>query len=167
VDGTDIVRLAEGANADHRLRWRLRNLVVDPADARALAEAWRRGDRPPTEAIRSRLVPAPRRALESSARLDLAHAWVATKGLRSPRASPGSRASAGDIAYLGGDGGTAADAYKKDLEKTDTPDDDFFTHALTGLALVRGWERVEILAALYRELRAEADITTVACWLFG
>jgi hypothetical protein len=48
-----VLRLAEAANTDHHLRWRLRNLSVDSAAVRDLAEAWRqhaprpRGMRPP------------------------------------------------------------------------------------------------------------------------
>jgi hypothetical protein len=154
----EVVRLAEGANADHRLRWRLRNLVVDPDDVEALAGAWRQGLAAPGGSIRSRLVPAPRRALESSARLDLAHARVAGRGLTYPDLRPGGRASAADVAYLGGDGGTAADAYKKILGTDD---------AWAGLALVCGWERVEVLAAVHAALGGEAEVTELAGWIFG
>ena len=67
----DIARLAAGANADHHLRWRLRNLRVRPRDARLLADAWSQGRAAPR--IDSELRTAPRRALEASSRLDLIH----------------------------------------------------------------------------------------------
>lgn len=65
----DIERLAAAANADHRARWRLRNLAVDPAAVRALADAWRDGRARPDGEIATRLVPAPRRALDSGDRV--------------------------------------------------------------------------------------------------
>jgi hypothetical protein len=148
--GGDAGRLGAGANADHYLRWRLRNLAVEPADVRVLADAWQRGQARPRVAVRSRLVPAPRRALESSARLDLAHAWVAGR-------RPGGRASAGDVAYLRGDYGTALDAYQKMVLKD-----------WAGIALVGGWDDVEVLAAVYRALeRPELDVTALAAWISG
>jgi HEXXH motif-containing protein len=157
VGAPDVVRLAEGANADHRARWRLRNLVVEPGDVRALVEAWVRHEPAPKEAVTSRLVPAPRRALESSARLDLAHARVGALG--SPRALPGGRATAGDLAYLRGDGGTAVDAYKKVLASDDT--------AWAGIAVLCGWEKVEVVTAVWRALRGAAEVTGLAGWIFG
>ncbi|BFU46766.1 aKG-HExxH-type peptide beta-hydroxylase [Krasilnikovia sp. MM14-A1004] len=71
----DVARLAAGANTDHRVRWRLRNLAVEPAAAAALADAWRRGLPPQAVTAATTLHPASGRALESSARLDLAHRW--------------------------------------------------------------------------------------------
>ena len=154
VAGGDVVRWARGANRDHYLRWRLRNQAVDPADVQTLADAWRRGRPPPAGAIRSRLVPAPQRALESSARLDLAHAWVGGE-------QPGGRASAADIAYLGGDGGAAAVAYENMILIGSCD-----AAAWAGIALVRGWERVEVLAAVHRALRPEVvDVTALARWM--
>jgi hypothetical protein len=146
----DAGRLGAGANTDHHLRWRLRNLAVEPADVQALAGAWRRGEAPPRTAVRSRLVPAPRRALESSARLDLAHAWVAGR-------APGGRASVADVAYLRGDHGAALDAYQKMVVKD-----------WAGIALVGGWDDVEVLAAVYRELDQPApDVAALAGWISG
>jgi hypothetical protein len=146
----DAGRLGAGANTDHYLRWRLRNLAVEPADVQALAGAWRRGEAPPRTAVRSRLVPAPRRALESSARLDLAHAWVAGR-------APGGRASVADVAYLRGDHGAALDAYQKMVVKD-----------WAGIALVGGWDDVEVLAAVYRELDQPApDVAALAGWISG
>jgi hypothetical protein len=148
----EVARLAAAANTDHHLRWRLRNRHVDPADAATIAGAWRRGDRPPPAAIRSRLVPAPRRALESSDRLDLIH-----QVLGGPVARPGGRVTAGDDAFSRGDGGTALDAYRKGV-----PDD----AAWTGLALVSGdLPRLEIVAAVHRALGGTPDPLELARWL--
>lgn len=140
-----VVRLARAANTDHHLRWRLRNLAVDPADAAAVAAAWRSGERPPP--VRSRLVPAPRRALESSARLDAVH--DALRG----RVRPGGRATAGDTAFLRGDQGTARRAYADGLD-------------WTGLALtvpIPG--RLEVIAAAYPLLGGRPDPIAFAAWM--
>ena len=103
----EVARLAAAANADHYLRWRLRNLAVDPGDAVKLALAWRAGEAAPR--VASRLVAGPGRALESSARLDLIHRTV--KGDPAPHA--GGRATAGDSAFSRGDYGTAEAAYRE------------------------------------------------------
>ncbi|BCJ52026.1 hypothetical protein Asp14428_35010 [Actinoplanes sp. NBRC 14428] len=126
-------RLAEGANRDHRLRWRLRNLHVGPADAAALADAWRRGERPPP--VTPVLRPAPRRALEASARLDLTHRLL--RGLPLDGA-------AGDLAYVRGDDGAALSAYRKN------PGD---RAAWAGMVLAGGLDAApELAAAAYRAL---------------
>ena len=180
VDPT-VARLAEGANAEHRARWRLRNLVVDRG---ATAEAWRAGtetpaagqagSEPPTArqagsepraagqaeseppaAVRAGSEP-PRvelragagRALGQSERLRLVHR-VLREGDQSLR--PGCGVRPGDLAYLGGDPGTALDAYLKDLESL-TPADPPSPHELevwAGIAVVAGHERPELLRARY------------------
>jgi hypothetical protein len=154
----EVGRLADGANTDHHLRWRLRNLAVQRTDVEALVGRWNRGQ-PPLPAIRSKLVPAPRRALESSARLALAHAWVSGGPGFAGRDGnqPGGRASAGDLAYLGGDYGTALSAY----EGMVVPD-------WAGICLVGGWTQVEVLAAVHRALgRPEIAPRALAAWIFG
>jgi hypothetical protein len=164
----ETVRLAEGANTDHYLRWRLRNLAVDAAAVRDLADRWQRGAAPPSAAVHSRLVPAPRRGLESSARLDLAHTQMATvrkrgdaAGVRPRDDRPGGRASAGDLAYLRGDYGTAVDAYQK-MILNGAGDD----AAWAGIALVGGWNEIEVLAAVHRALKMpDVDITALAQWI--
>jgi hypothetical protein len=144
-----VARLAAAANADHRLRWRLRNLAPDPAGVRALAEAWSRGLAPP--AAGSRLRPAAGRALERSARLDLAHAALSGR--------PGRAATAGDAAWLAGDDGTALAAYR---DRVAAAGDD---GAWAGLALVRGLARPELLRALHAEVGG--DPLALADWLSG
>ena len=163
----ETVRLAEGANTDHYLRWRLRNLAVDAAAVQDLADRWRRDATPPSATVRSRLVPAPRRGLESSTRLDLAHAQTRhhsrgdAAGVRPDDDSPGGRASAGDLAYLRGDYGTAVDAYQK-MILNGAGDD----AAWAGIALVGGWDEVEILAAVHRTLETpDVDIRALAQWI--
>jgi len=84
-------------------------------------------------------------------------------GVRLSRGQPGGRASAGDLAYLRGDGGTAVVAYKN-MILNGVGDDSVWA----GIALVSGWGQVELLAAVQRALRpAEVDIAALAAWLFG
>jgi hypothetical protein len=114
-------RLAEVANLDHYLRWRLRNLAVDLTTGT------------------SQLVPAPKRALENSARLDLIHRSLSGN-------NAGGRATAGDAALLRGHHGTARHAYREMI--LNDPDDDA---AWTGLAIVTGrTDRLEIVVGTYR-----------------
>jgi hypothetical protein len=152
----DVARLAAGANADHHLRWRLRNRSVHPQDARLLAETWVRGR--PAPRIGSELRPAPRRALEASGRLDLVHAV-----LRGEPAPVGG--AEGDLDYLRGDDAAALRAYRKRVVLD--PDDDA---AWAGLALSGGGAALrdtpEVVAALYRTLRDPgADPLALTDWL--
>ena len=152
----DVARLAAGANADHHLRWRLRNRHVHPRDAHLLAEAWAQGR--PAPPIGSELRAAPRRALEASGRLDLVHTWL--RGEAGPDG-----ATEGDLAYLRGDDDAALRAYRKRVALD--PGDDA---AWAGLALSGGGaalrDRPEVVAALYRALPGPgADPLTLARWL--
>ncbi|MFI6073658.1 aKG-HExxH-type peptide beta-hydroxylase [Actinoplanes sp. NPDC051343] len=70
----EVARLAHGANVDHWVRWRLRNLRVSPASTRALVDAWENG-RPPPELPAPEVVAGARR-LEVSGRLALVHRWL-------------------------------------------------------------------------------------------
>jgi hypothetical protein len=156
----EAARLARHANADHRLRWRLRNLAVAPEHAAGLATAWRRGERPPP--VESRLVPSPRRALEDSDRLNLMH-----RRLRADDAAtthlPGGRATAGDDALLGGDHGTALSAYRKRVSAE--PGD---VAAWSGLALLDDrLDRLEVVVAGYRALADRPDPLDFATWISG
>jgi hypothetical protein len=151
-----VARLATGANADHHLRWRLRNRHLDPRDVRLLTDAWTRGRTPP--AVESELRPAPRRALEASGRLDLVHAT-----LRGRPAPPGT--AEGDLAYLRGDEAAALTAYRNRVVAE--PGDDA---AWAGLALSGGGPalrgRPEVVAALYRSLPGrDVDPLALARWL--
>jgi len=139
----EVARLAASANRDHYLRWRLRNRHVDPADARALAAAWRSGAAPP--AVRSHLRPAPRRALEASARLDLTHRLLRGETLPAGDA---------DAAYVRGDLDTAVTAYRSGVD-------------WVGLALALRWRAApELVAATHRALGDPgADPLALAAWL--
>jgi hypothetical protein len=163
-------RLATGANVDHRTRWRLRNLRVDPGAAGMLADLWRRGLAAPPELAVSRVVPAPGRALENNDRLALTHRLLRTRPGRSwgevlGGLQPGGAATAGDVAYLRGDYGAAADAYRKRIVRD--PGDDA---AWAGLALVSPQEglrrRPEVVAALYRAISTEKPFPeALATWI--
>jgi hypothetical protein len=181
--------------------------VVDPSAAGALVDAWRRGSARAGSAPAARLIPAPRRALESSARLDLTHRLLTAPaaatalgatdtetpleatgpetpldptspqaplggtggGDREPvlvgRGWAGGRATAGDVAYLRGDHGTALWAYRRGV--VERPEDDA---AWAGLALVcpeKGLkEQLEVVAAVYRALDDPGiDPITLAAWI--
>ncbi|GIF19120.1 hypothetical protein BJ973_006166 [Actinoplanes tereljensis] len=103
-----VARLADGANAEHRARWRLRNLAVPDDVVAELVAAWRRGEPAPT-GTRADLRPDDGRRLEASERLALVHRLLGAGDYRG-------RAGSGDDAYLDGEAGTAYAAYVKDLE---------------------------------------------------
>jgi HEXXH motif-containing protein len=151
----DIERLALGANLEHRVRWRLRNLVVDVEE---LADDWRAG--------RAARIPAARlregagRALEHSERLELVHRVV--KG--DPGLQPAGRQRPGDDAYLRGEARAALDSYLIDLETAETDD----VPVWCGIALVGPWEcvreRPEVVRALYRYF-GNIRLEKIADWL--
>lgn len=73
--GERIARLAREASADHRIRWRLRNLEVSAATVALLVDAWRRGADAP--AVPEATVRTGRgRVLAGSDRLRLVHALL-------------------------------------------------------------------------------------------
>ncbi|GAB1645247.1 aKG-HExxH-type peptide beta-hydroxylase [Krasilnikovia sp. MM14-A1259] len=163
----DVARLAAGANTDHRVRWRLRNLTVEPAAAAALADAWRRTlPPPPLPAAVPR--PAGSRALESSARLDLAHQRCRAED--SAEAATGDAATlpgatAADLAYVRGDTDVARRAYAEAVRSDPGGHD-----AWSGLALVCDppalRERPEVVVAAFRALGdSSADPVTFATWV--
>ncbi|WP_433301298.1 aKG-HExxH-type peptide beta-hydroxylase [Actinoplanes sp. CA-030573] len=146
-----VARLADGANAEHRARWRLRNLAIAPGSVAALAEAWRRGEPAP--------IPEPElrtgggRALETSTRLALVHRLL--------RGSSVDHGTAGDLAYLRGDAATALDAYRKSLVSGEA-------EPWVGMALVSPArsirERLELVRATCLAL-PDVDLDTVVAWL--
>lgn len=158
----DIERLALGANLEHRVRWRLRNLVVD---VDGLAEDWRAGR--PARIPVARLREGAGRALEHSERLELVHRFVKgdpgfVKG--DPRLQPAGRQRPGDDAYLRGEAGAALDSYLMVLETTGSDDAEVWG----GIALVGSWEcvreRPEVVRALYRYL-GNVRLAKIAEWL--
>jgi hypothetical protein len=103
------------------------------------------------------LIPAPRRALESNERLKLTHRLL--------RGQPGGAATAGDVAYLRGDVGTALCADRNGV--VERPRDDA---AWAGLALVSGQRALrewpEVVAAVYRALGGpDQDPLALARWM--
>ena len=177
VDG-DIARLAAGANLDHRVRWRLRNLRVPEATTRALLDAWRHGDRRPG-LPEPEVVPGARR-LEVNDRLALVHAWLRgddagavrqrneARGDQRLRAGGGVRP--GDAAWLGGDHGTGLDAYVSELENAgvSAPPSEIDA-ALAGLALVSGQraarDRPEVVRAMWAALDPRPGLGALLEWL--
>ncbi|MGK5681063.1 aKG-HExxH-type peptide beta-hydroxylase [Actinoplanes sp. URMC 104] len=141
----DVARLAAGANLEHRVRWRLRNLTVDPGAVNALARAWETGAVPPA-------VPPPQ--LRAAARRELSHSERLTLTHRYLRGRSEAAVRPGDAAYLRGDHDVAADAYAGDV---------------AGLALVAPLpalrERPEVVRALWR--RVGGDLRAVAEWVGG
>jgi hypothetical protein len=151
-----VARLAAAANADHRARWRLRNLAVAPHTVSALA-ACRRAGTAPLPAPEPAVVPAAGRVLERSTRLDLVHRALRGDG-------PAGPASAGDTAYLAGDHATALAAYAKELERT--PGD---RAVWAGLSVVSSdaalRARPELVRAVFLALGAGDEVGSLARWL--
>ncbi|GIF28170.1 aKG-HExxH-type peptide beta-hydroxylase [Actinoplanes utahensis] len=138
-----IQRLADLANADHRARWRLRNLAVDDADTARLVAAWDAGSEPPE--ITPVLVPGGGRALENSPRLPLIRAVL-------HGSKPGDGA---DAATVRGDDRAALPAYEKGRD-------------WGGLALVSPHpalrRRPEVVRAAATAL-PQAPLNALAAWL--
>jgi hypothetical protein len=136
-----IVRLARLANADHYVRWRLRNMRPS---ADGLVAAFRRGDPPPVSA--SELVVEGARALSHSPRLRDIHRWLRAGGPVDNKV---------EAALLAGDHGTVRQAY------TGTGLD----RELTALVLAAGvGDRAEEVAAL---VAAGGDPVRVVDWIVG
>lgn len=174
----EIQRLADLANADHRVRWRLRNLTVTPADTERLVAAWHAGTEPP------RIVPEPAghrgRALGNSPRLPLIRRMLDGH-------QPGDGADAAcvrgdhdtaraayeaDAAGMRGDHGTAQAAYEADAAGGraghGAARDTYEIDVWDGLALVsphRVWrERPELMRAMARAIPG-ASTDSIAVWL--
>ncbi|MFC7279400.1 HEXXH motif-containing putative peptide modification protein [Paractinoplanes rhizophilus] len=153
-----IERLARGANLEHRVRWRLRNLSVDVSGLVADWEAGRPA-RLPEPALRG----GAGRALERSARLDLVHRALRE---RDQSLQPAGRQRPGDDAYLRGAAGAALDAYLKGLEKPDPGGAE--AELWAGVALVGPWkcmrQRPEVLRDLHGYFRT-VPLRLLAEWL--
>ncbi|MFI5890899.1 aKG-HExxH-type peptide beta-hydroxylase [Actinoplanes sp. NPDC051513] len=156
-------RLALGANVEHRVRWRLRNLVVRTD---GFLDDWRAGRAPriPAPALR----PGGGRALERSTRLTAAHRLLrdgTTEGL-----------TLADTAYLRGDAGAALTAYAKGLEsgtrptEPDQPPGPRESELWAGIALVSPWrcvrERPETVRAAFASIE-DVPLAAVAEWVEG
>jgi len=148
----EVARLADGANIDHRVRWRLRNLAIDPATIAAVAAAWRAGAPPPRLPVPT-VRAAPGRALEHSDRLTMAHRLLRGRGFAGH--------PPGDDAYFRGDHEAAFAAFLKEA----TAGDDA---AWSGLALVAPHpafrERPELVRAVWPALPG-VELPALAAWL--
>ncbi|GAA0532253.1 hypothetical protein GCM10010172_11270 [Paractinoplanes ferrugineus] len=155
-----VARLAAGANAEHRARWRLRNLAVPAHTLAELVSAWRAG-RPAPVPAESELRADSGRRLESSGRLRLVH-----EALNDRPAAAGLRP--GDAAYLDGDGGTALVAYIEEVE-LGAPDLDCWAgiSALSPQVALR--ERPEVVRAVWIKLikSEKVGLTALAAWVGG
>jgi hypothetical protein len=156
----EAARLAAGANLEHRVRWRLRNLLVADESVTALVEAWRAGAPPPG-------VPEPvvrdagRRELEHSERLARVHRALRERDRSAPAAGGVRTQNAGDDAYLQGDREAAFAAFMRDLTDSDPA-------VWSGLALVAPYsalkDRPEVVRAMWLAL-GKSDLPSVADWL--
>ncbi|MET0417959.1 MAG: HEXXH motif-containing putative peptide modification protein [Actinoplanes sp.] len=173
----EVSRLAAGANLEHRVRWRLRNLPVSPASVAALVEAWRAGS-PPPPALSS-VAPAGGRALAHSDRLSLVHRVLrerdqslsagsgvrpqadAQRGVRQGTHPRPYKKNAGDDAYLEGQQEAAFEAFMRDLTDDDPA-------VWSGLALVSPYtalrDRPEVVRAAWLALD-RPDLPALAAWL--
>jgi hypothetical protein len=160
----EVERLARGANLEHRVRWRLRNLTVD---ADALIKAWPAGA-PPEASLRADTG----RALERSDRLDLVHRFLREGDQGLP---PGSRQRPGDVAWLRGESGTARRAYVQSLKrsvsrttKPEVPPGPREVDLWAGIALAGPWrsvrERPELVRAAYLAL-PDQELGEITDWL--
>jgi hypothetical protein len=156
-----VARLADGANAEHRARWRLRNLAVPDDVVADLVAAWWRGEPAPV-VPEAGLRRYDGRRLESSERLALVHRLL-REGDHRVRAGSGLRP--GDDAYLDGEAGTAYAAYVEDLGVG--PGD---LDRWAGLAVVAPHralrEQPELVRAGWLSL-GDVGLDTVAAWLSG
>jgi HEXXH motif-containing protein len=161
----DVARLAEGADVEHRVRWRLRNLRVAEETTRVLAAAW--ADRRPAPELPEPEVVAGVRRPEANDRLGLVHGWLRGAGPLPP-APPGGDVRAGDIAWLGGAYETSRTAYVRALENGGATDTEA---ALTGLAMVSAQraprERPEVVRALWLALERRPALDDLVDWLDG
>jgi hypothetical protein len=173
-----IERLAAGANTDHRVRWRLRNLTVEPATVYVVVAAWHSGAARPRAGAGG--ADSPRRALEQSDRLRLVLELLRSERDRSlppgGGVRPGTDAPPGgnhgtcpqpylqkaDAAYLQGDHDAALAGYLAGL--AESPDE---IALWGGLASVAPWEilreRPELVRAARRALSVDLD-TLVRWW---
>ena len=171
-------RLAAGANLEHRVRWRLRNLAVPAPAVTALAGAWRAGA-PPPDVPEPEVRGAGHRLLEHSDRLSRVHRVLrerdqslfavggvrpraaAARGVRHGTGPDAYRKNAGDDAYLEGADEAAFAAFMGDLTDDDPA-------VWSGLALVAPFaalrDRPEVVRAVWLELQ-KPDLPALAAWL--
>ncbi len=174
----EAARLAAGANLEHRVRWRLRNLAVPAQAVTALVEAWRAGA-PPPDVPEPEVHGAGGRLLEHSDRLARVHRVLrerdqslfavggvrpradAQRGVRHGTGPDAYRRNAGEDAYLEAAADAAFAAFMIDIT-----DDD--PSVWSGLALVAPFDalrdRPEVVRAVWLAL-AKPDLPALAAWL--
>jgi hypothetical protein len=164
----EVERLAGGANVDHRVRWRLRNLRVPDEAIRTLVSAWEHGR--PVPGLPEPEVVAGVRRLEVSGRLDLVRGRLRDGAQGDQRVRAGGGVRPGDVAWLGGEYGTSRDAYLWALEKlgvTAPPTE--IDAALAGLALVAPHralrERPEVVRAMWLARSPRPALDELLEWL--
>jgi HEXXH motif-containing protein len=163
----DLLELAAETAEDHRVGWRLRNVLVEPDDAAQLASAWLAGGAAHWP-VRSRIVARDVVARARNARLDLA-----VLRLSDPDGFEGTCARPAEDAFVRGDYAVAAAEYRERIAAD--PDDQA---GWSGLAMAcrhtqpqtRLWAATpELPFAVHRAVRAAGgappDPLAVARWL--
>ena len=156
---------------DHRVRWRLRHLVPDPAAMDALAACWRRGDKPALAGKRIGVTLGPGSLPGPT---DNAREYLIARRYRDPEGNESEYdlADSADTALAARRYALAARRYRTRIQRGDDRD------AWAGLAVARrhtGPRRAarllatqpEVVAALYRRVRDsdQASPEAVVAWL--
>jgi HEXXH motif-containing protein len=156
---------------DHRVRWRLRHMVPDPAAMDALAGRWRRGDNPAPAATRIDVTLEPGSLPGPT---DNAREYLIARRYRDPEGNESAYdlADSADTALAARRYALAARRYRTRIQRGDDRD------AWAGLAVARRHTgprraarllatRPEVVAALYRRVRGsdQASPDAVVAWL--
>jgi hypothetical protein len=163
--------LAEDAEFETSIGWRLRNLRVAQEAVGSLADAWRAGATSTPVPVPTHAVPA-RRGSGSTGRQQLARERLMSSGKSEISHGDGLRLA--DLAYAADDFAAAAQHYTDAIPATSAP-----TDAWTGLALAHRRlatpatevlvHRPEVVRAVWEALGSAATVSPVelAEWLSG
>ncbi len=164
---------ASDSAADHRGRWRVRNLNPAADAISILTSQWQRAEPASAEPVRTDVVSGPAPAATETARFRLRHLRLTDQDQFEAACA---EASGADVAYLHGDYDQAARSYRAAIASAP---DCVTNWAGLGLARLRGGdpatgrallERPEVLLALYRALSdvgEDPDPEDLARWLDG
>ncbi|MFV2085576.1 HEXXH motif domain-containing protein [Micromonospora sp. LOL_021] len=174
-----VERLARMAAIDHRAMWRGHHLVVDPASAEALADAWRRGRPAVVPAGNCRVTPStsPEVGLFDTRAVLIRHQLTDPAAMRRMRDNPDlltatvSGARPADALLISGDRWAAQAAYAEIIAA-----DPASVHAWVGLGLARSEQtgdaaarallsRPELVLAVASLLEPSPDPVRLAAWL--
>jgi len=152
----DLLELAQLANADHYLTWRLRHLVMPAGFTTELARAWLTGGPKPAVPAEAQLCAEIDSAPASAARLEAIRARVTAGAVQN------------DFALVSGDHGAATAQYLEEIATGSAP-----ASAWSGLALASGEKTLnhvpELVRAVHREIHARSgrnpDPISLARWL--